>query len=55
MKMGRRTSRGKAELVVRRDFRDLSWLSEKEDIFVHYHHQHIQFIGYRACNSDPNP
>jgi hypothetical protein len=55
MKMGRRRSRGKEELVVRRDFRDLLWLLEEEDILVHYHHLHNRYIGSRADYSHSNP
>jgi hypothetical protein len=43
------------EQVVRRDFRDLSWLLEKEDIFVHYHHQQNRYIGSIAGYSHSNP
>jgi hypothetical protein len=57
MRMVRRRwrSRRMEEQVVRRDFRDLSWLLEKEDIFVHYHHQHNRYIGSIAGYSHSNP
>jgi hypothetical protein len=55
MRMGRRRSRGKEELVVIRDFRDLLWLLEEEDILVHYRHQHNRYIGSRADYSHSNP
>jgi hypothetical protein len=51
MKMGRRRSRGKEELVVRRDFRDLSWLLEKEDMLVLYHHNHTWASKLAATTS----
>ena len=57
MRMERRSSRsrGKQELVVRREFIDLSWLLEEEDILVHYHHQQNQYINSKACYADFRP